>query len=503
MLVAACASSAASGVRREQPGNLPRMRIAATTDAPLATTADTIAVGVFDGEDVAHDVGDGVLQRLLDRGEARRAFKHLAVAHAEERRWIVAGLGAREAFDAERARIAAAAVHARARELGAATLCWEVPHHVEDAVVAGLVEGTVLAGYRFDRYRNHPEDDGRLEALLVSAHHDVSEPVAIATIVAEAQNRARDLQNAPGNEATPSFLAHRAQELVGEAEGIAVEVLGEQEIRERGMGAFAAVAQGSEQEAKLIVLRYDGAEADGPLLALVGKAVTFDSGGISLKPGARMSEMKFDMSGGAAVLEAVSAIARLRLPVRLLGVVGATENMPSGRSVKPGDIVRAANGTTIEIVNTDAEGRLVLADCLAHAVALGAERIVDVATLTGAIVTTLGDSHAGLMSNDDAWAAAVEEAGRVAGEPLWRLPLHESYAELIRGRYADILNAVESRKAGSITAAELLHRFVDDVPWAHIDIAGTAWDNGKPYAGSGGSGWGVHTLVALARRLQG
>jgi leucyl aminopeptidase len=487
------------------------MRIAATTDGPLATSADTVAVGVFDGEDVAHDVADRTLQRLLERGEARRAFRHLAVAHAEERRWIVVGLGVRAAFDAERARIAAACVRARARELGTKALCWEVPHHVDEAIVAGLVEGTVLADYRFDTYRNHPEEGGALEALLISAHDDVSEPVAIATIVAEAQNRARDLQNLPGNEATPAFLAHRAQEIAGEADGIAVDVLSEAEIRERGMGAFAAVAQGTAQEAKLIVLRYEGpaggeragSASDGPLLALVGKAVTFDSGGISLKPGARMSEMKFDMSGGAAVLEAVGAIARLKLPIRVLGIVGATENMPSSTAVKPGDIVRASNGTTIEIVNTDAEGRLVLADCLAHAVALGAERIVDLATLTGAIVTALGDSHAGLMSNDDDWAAAVTEAGRVAGEPLWRLPLHESYADLIRGRYADIINAVESRKAGSITAAEFLHRFVGDVPWAHLDIAGTAWDNGKPYAGRGGAGWGVHTLVALARRLRG
>jgi leucyl aminopeptidase len=505
MLVPPSARAAANA----PTGNLARMHIAATTDGPLATSADTIAVGVFDGEDVAHDVDGNALQRLLDRGEARRAFKRLAVAHAEERRWIVAGLGSREAFDAERARTVAAAVHARARELGTATLCWEVPHHVDGAVVAGLVEGTVLTGYRFDTFRNHPEDDGALEALLLSAHEDVSEPVRIATVVAEAQNRARDLQNLPGNAATPVFLAHRAMEIVGEAEGIAVDVLGEAEIAAHGMGAFAAVAQGSAQEAKLICLRYEGpaeaggtgSAASGPLLAFVGKAVTFDSGGISLKPGGRMSEMKFDMSGGAAVLEAVGAIARLRLPVRVLGIVGATENMPSGTAVKPGDIVRASNGTTIEIVNTDAEGRLVLADCLAHAVALGAERIVDLATLTGAIVTALGDSHAGLMSNDDAWAATVAEAAGAAGEPVWRLPLHESYAELIKSRYADILNAVESRKAGSITAAEFLHRFVGDVPWAHLDIAGTAWDNGKPYAGGGGSGWGVHTLVALARRV--
>jgi leucyl aminopeptidase len=498
MLVARVARAAGSAAT----GNLPPMRTAATTDAPLATDADTIVVGVFDGEDVAHDVAGGTLQKLLDRGEARRAFKRLAVTHAEDRRWIVAGLGARDAFDAERARIVAATVHGRAREIGAKTLCWEVPHHVGDAVVAGLVEGTLLHDYRFDRYRNHADDDGaKVEALLLSAHHDVSEPVAIATVVAEAQNRARDLQNAPGNEVTPERLAARAHEIAGEAEGIAVTVLGEQEIRAHGMGAFAAVAQGSEQEARLIELRYDGPDASGPLLALVGKAVTFDSGGISLKPGAKMSEMKFDMSGGATVLEALGAIARLRLPIRVLAIVGATENMPSGRAVKPGDIVRALNGTTIEIINTDAEGRLVLADCLAYAVSQGAERIVDLATLTGAIVTALGDSHAGLLSNDDDWAAALQEAAQAAGEWIWRLPLHPDYAELIKGRYADIVNAVESRKAGSITAAEFLHRFVGDVPWAHLDIAGTAWDNGRPYNGQGGSGWGVHTLVALARRL--
>jgi len=484
------------------PGNLTPMRIAATTDAPLATNADTIAVGVFDGEDVVHDVAEGTLQRLLDRGEARRAFRRVAVVHAEERRWIVVGLGARDAFDGERARIAAAVVEGRARELGARSLCWEVPHDVDDAVVAGLVEGTVLHAYRFDRYRNHPDDDGALETLLLSAHHDVSEPVAIGEIVACAQNRARDLQNSPGNEMTPERLAHRAQEIVSEAEGLTAQILDEQELNALGMGAFTGVAQGSAQPAKLIELRYEGpgADPDGPLLALVGKAVTFDSGGISLKPGNKMSEMKYDMSGGAAVLEAIGAIARLQLPIRVLAIIGATENMPSGRALKPGDIVRASNGTTIEIINTDAEGRLVLADCLAHAVAQGAERIVDLATLTGAIVTTLGNSHAGLMSNDDDWAAAVREASAASGELVWRLPLHEDYAELIKGRHADVLNAVESRKAGSITAAEFLHRFVGEVPWAHLDIAGTAWDTGRPYAPSGGSGWGVHLLVALARR---
>ena len=226
------------------------------------------------------------------------------------------------------------------------------------------------------------------------------------------------------------------------------------------MGAFAAVAQGTDTEPALIVLRYEGAGADAaPALGLVGKAVTFDTGGISIKPAAKMHEMKFDMSGGAAVLEAMGAIAALELPINVVAVVGATENMPSGHAMKPGDVFTAMNGTTIEVNNTDAEGRLVLADCLAHAVDLGAERLVDVATLTGAIVIALGTTYSGLCRNDDDWAAEVSAAGEATGELVWRLPLHEEYADLIKGRYADITNAVEGRKAGSITAAEFLKRF--------------------------------------------
>jgi leucyl aminopeptidase len=280
---------------------------------------------------------------------------------------------------------------------------------------------------------------------------------------------------------------------------VTVEVWGRAEIEAAGMGAFAGVARGTHEEPQLITVRYDPAGATGPLLGFVGKGVTFDSGGISIKPGAKMSEMKFDMSGAAAVLEATGAIARLGLPVRLVTVIGATENLPSGHALKPGDIVRAKTGTSIEIINTDAEGRLVLADCLAHAIDQGAERLVDVATLTGAIVTTFGDTHAGLFGTDDEWCAQVEAAGNRSGELVWRLPLHREYAELIKGRYADIANAVEARKAGSITAAEFLKRFTGDIPWAHLDIAGVAYENGKPYTPKGGAGFGVRLLVELAR----
>jgi leucyl aminopeptidase len=231
----------------------------------------------------------------------------------------------------------------------------------------------------------------------------------------------------------------------------------------------------------------------------VGKAVTFDSGGISLKPGAKMAEMKFDMSGGATVIEAAAAIARLELPVSLIATVGATENLPSGHSVKPGDIVRAANGKTIEVNNTDAEGRLVLADCLHHAISEGAERVVDLATLTGAVIIALGSTYAGLMANDDELAERIIAAGQRTGEIVWRLPLHEEYRELVKGKYGDLDNAPEARKAGTIVGATFLSNFVDEVPWAHLDIAGSAWDLDRAYVGKGASGYGVRLLVELAR----
>jgi leucyl aminopeptidase len=470
------------------------MHVTATTDSPPNTDADTIAVGVFEDEGVAHDHG-GVLQALIDSGEARRKLRKLAVTRADGKRYVLVGLGPRDEFDPERARVVAAAVTGRARELGAKALCWEVPHHVSDAHAGALVEGTLLSAYTYRAYKSKADDDGALQTLLLSAHHDVSAAAAFAAETAAAANAARDLQNTPANVMTPTRLAERAAEL----EGVTVETLDRAGIEAAGMGAFAAVARGSHVEPRLITVRYEPADVAGPLLGFVGKAVTFDSGGISIKPSAKMHEMKFDMCGGAAVLEAVGAIARLKLPVRVVGVIGATENLPSGHAMKPGDIVRARNGTTIEINNTDAEGRLVLADCLTHAIDLGAERLVDLATLTGGIVVALGDAYSGMFSNDDEWATQVGAAGALSGERLWRMPLDPEYARMIEGRYADIVNSTEARKATAITAAEFLHRFAGDVPWAHLDIAGTAYDGGRPYAPTGGAGWGVRLLVELAR----
>ena len=482
------------------------MQVEATTAGPLDSGADTIVVGVFEGEDVAHDLPGDPLEALLASGEAQRECGRLAVTHADGTRAILIGLGSRGKFDGERARVAAGVAHRRAREIGATTMCWEVPHHVGDDVVEGLVQGTLLHAYRFDRYKPNSEDSrGRqVQTLVLSAHHDIAEPVRAATIVTAAQNRARDLGNTPANDLPPAALAGYAQELAGRL-GIQATVLDETAIREAGMGAFAAVAQGSDEQARLIRLEYAGSgtgpgDGDVPLIALVGKAVTFDSGGISLKPAATMHEMKFDMCGGAAVIEAVGALAELRAPVRVLGLIGATENLPSGHAVKPGDIVRAFDGTTVEVNNTDAEGRLVLADCISYARREGVQRLVDVATLTGGIVVALGSTYAGMMSNDDAWAGRIHDAGQHTGELVWRMPLHRDYADMIKGRYAEIVNSTTKREATALTAGEFLHHFAGDVPWAHLDIAGTAYDVRRPYFDDkGATGYGVRLLVDVAR----
>ncbi|MGI8596636.1 MAG: leucyl aminopeptidase family protein [Thermoleophilaceae bacterium] len=484
---------------------MPSIAVSARRGAPEETDADTRVVALFEGEVPS----DPTVRALADAGEAKHAHGKVAVGHedsgAGRRRVLVAGLGKREVLDHEKARVAAASVASRARDLGARSLSWAAPEGA--GIPEGLVEGTILSLYSFRRFKSStPSEDEDTESTLTSleiaSNQDVAEPVERARVSADAQNAARDLQNLPSNVATPAFLAERAIEVAAESDALTVEVLGREEIESMGMEAFAAVARGADTEPKLIVLRYEGG-GSGPVLGFVGKAVTFDTGGISIKPSAKMQEMKFDMSGGAAVIESLGAIARLGLAARIVAVVPATENMPSGHAMKPGDIVTAKNGKTIEINNTDAEGRLVLADALAYCVEQGAERVIDLATLTGAIIIALGSTYAGLFSNDDAWYGEVEAACLATGELGWRLPLHPEYLELTKGQYADLTNASDQRKASSIYAAEFLRQFVDDKPWVHVDIAGTAWGLGRPYVGSGASGYGVRTLVELARRAGG
>jgi leucyl aminopeptidase len=480
------------------------------TDKPFAgVEADLQAMGLFDGEKLREAYRD-----LPGAGDVKTSFKKLTLLRPDPaERLLVVGLGRREDLTAERLRVAAALAVSEARRYEARTLAWALPEAsdgraVPEELAAAVVEGAVLASYRFDRFKSRdPEDPEppRLERLLLAAPDGaapIAEAAEVARVTSEAANRARELQGLPSNVVTPSYLADRARELADAHQAISAEVLGRAEISERGMGGLVAVARGSAEEPALIALRYRGGDADGGTLGLVGKAVTFDTGGISIKPAQKMEEMKMDMSGGAAVLEGMGAIAALGLPVNVVACVPATENMPSGTATKPGDIITQLNGKTVEVNNTDAEGRLILADALTYSVReLGADRLLDLATLTGAVLIALGSTYAALISNDDEWAAQVLEAGERTGELAWRLPLHPEYKELTKGKDADLTNASAKRKAGTIYAGSFLEEFVDGKPWAHLDIAGTAWDVGREYVGLGPTGFGVRLLVALARDI--
>jgi leucyl aminopeptidase len=478
------------------------MRVSVSLSEIPEVEADLVVIGLYEGDELP-----GELASARGAGDAKGGFKKLTMVHPERpARLLVAGLGKREDIDAERLRIVAALVAKEAAKLGARSLAWELPVEDEgEELFEGIVTGTILGSYRFDRYKSADPDDPEtpsLDSLTLLGYVTPDGAAETARICAEAQNRARDLQSLPSNVATPSYLAGRAEEIAAAHDAIGVEVLGRAEIAAKEMGGLVAVSKGTAEEPKLIVLRYEGGGA-GETLGLVGKGVTFDTGGISLKTPGGMHEMKMDMSGAAAVLETVSAVAELGLALNLIAVIPSTENMPSGTAVKPGDIITQYNGKTVEVNNTDAEGRLILADALAYAAEQGAARIIDIATLTGAVMIALGSTYAALISNDDALASEVEEAGRETGELVWRLPLHPEYKALTKGTVADLTNAAAKRKAGTIYAGSFLEEFVGDTPWAHIDIAGTAWDVGRPYTGSDASGYGVRLLTALARSFAG
>lgn len=464
--------------------------------------ADLLAVGLCEGEELPAE-----LASARGAADAKGGFKKLTTIHPEQpARVLVAGLGRREDLNAERLRVAAALVAKEAGKLSATALAWTVPEADDaEALTEGIVTGTILGAYRFDRFKSADPDDPEppsLESLVLLAPEGIAGAAEAARICAEAQNRARDLQSLPSNVATPSYLSRRAREVASAHPTVSTEVFGREEISAKKMGGLVAVSQGTAEEPKLIVLRYEGG-GSGPTLGLVGKGVTFDTGGISLKTPGGMHEMKMDMSGAAAVLETVTAVAELGLELNLIAVIPSTENMPSGTAVKPGDIITQYNGKTVEVNNTDAEGRLILADALAYAVEQGADRIVDIATLTGAVMIALGSTYAAVISNNDELARQVEEVGKETGELIWRLPLHPEYKALMKGTVADLTNAAAKRKAGTISAAGFLEEFVGDTPWAHLDIAGTAWDVGRPYTGNDASGFGVRLLTALARSFSG
>ncbi len=486
-------------------------------DKPLVEAeADLAALLLFQDEELPAELADAP-----GAADAKGGFRKVALLHPERPgRVAVVGLGKREDFDPERARVAAALAAKRAGAVEATSIAIQVPDAGDSSeVAAALVEGAILATYRFDRFKSKPADEEekptapkaeeapedpeesaahRIDSVTLLGDTGLAERAEVARVAAEAANRARELQDLPSNVATPTYLAERALELAATHERLSVEVMEREEMVERGMGGLEAVSAGTDEPPKLITMRLEG---EGGAIGLVGKGVTFDSGGISIKPSQAMHEMRMDMSGAAAVVEAMGAIAELDLPLNLIAVIPTTENMPSGDAVKPGDIITQLNGTTVEVNNTDAEGRLILADALCWAVEQGAERIVDLATLTGAVLVGLGSTYAALISNDDEWANTVFESAEATGELAWRLPLHQEYKELTKGTSADLTNAAAARKAGTIYAGSFLEEFVDGRPWVHLDIAGTAWDVGREYVGKGPTGYGVRLLVDLARGL--
>ncbi len=476
------------------------MKVSVSQNEVSAVDADLVAIGLCEGEELPAG-----LASARGVGDAKGGFKKLATIHPDQpARVLVAGLGKREDLDAERLRIAAALVAKEARKLSASSLAWVLPEGDEQGALAeGIVTGTILGSYSFDQFKSVDSDDpepAALDSLTLLGPESVAEAAEMARVCAEAQNHARDLQSLPSNVATPSYLGRRAREIASAYPTVSVDVLGREEIAEMKMGGLIAVSQGGPEEPKLIVLRYENG-GSGETLGFVGKGVTFDTGGISLKTPGGMHEMKMDMSGAAAVLGAVRAIAELELKVNLIAVIPSTENMPSGTAIKPGDIITQYNGKTVEINNTDAEGRLILADALAYAIEQGADRVVDIATLTGAVMIALGSTYAAVIGNDDDLVGQIEGVGEETGELVWRLPLHPEYKALMKGTFADLTNAAAKRKAGTISAAGFLEEFVGDTPWAHLDIAGTAWDVGRPYTGNDASGFGVRLLTALAREL--
>lgn len=497
------------------------------------TAHDLLAIPFFEGERASAAASEARIEctaaQLFESGDFAGEAKEVAILYAPEggpsRRVALLGLGKREKADLESLRRAVGALVKKARALRAGTITVVLPAEVRALAVAGAPAGMApaladakaaravfdaafLAAYEYERYFSKREEEKRkrpgpadLEAVRVvapgAARAALEEAARVAAALERAVKTCRDLGNLPGNDGTPAVLAERARAVAAET-GLRFEVLERADMERLGMGALLGVAQGSQEPPKLIVLEHAGAGGD-PII-LVGKGVTFDSGGISIKPAQDMEEMKFDKCGACAVIGAMEAIAALKLPLHVVGICPATENLPSGSSQKPGDVRRAMDGQTIEIINTDAEGRLILADALAYAVSRWKPRaVVDLATLTGACVVALGSVYAGLFASDERLAGELRCASIGTGERVWPLPLDEDYDERIKSTVADVKNS-GGRPGGAVSAARFLKKFVKDAPWAHIDIAGTAWTTDeKPYHLKGATGFGVRLLVEWLR----
>jgi leucyl aminopeptidase len=497
---------------------------AATQPTPIACTgsplslvdADLLVVPWFEGEDAGavaalNDATGGEVGRALAAKEFQAKPCDMFLAPIVDASWrarrvALLGGGARGDNGGELIRKLAATAGNAARQKRIARVAFVIRGSGALAELAqAAAEGLTLSEFSIGSYKTDEPPAAPVPSwtiVVMDAAADAvtaaSAAVARGRVLGDCSNLARELTNEPGNTLTPTEFATRAAKLAGDA-GVKVEILDQRQIEKLGMGMLLGVARGSVEPPRVIVFRYDppGAPAT-PVLGLVGKGVTFDTGGISIKPAENMERMKDDMAGGAAVACAIRAIALLKAPMRVIGVVPATENMPGGRAIKPGDILKSAEGKTVEVINTDAEGRLILGDALWYARQLGATHLVDVATLTGAVVVALGKVTSGLFGGPDEWVERVRRVANRAGDRSWPLPLFDDYRDQLKSDIADLMNT-GGRPAGSITAAWFLKEFTGGLPWVHMDIAGTAWaEESKPYLPKGPSGVAVRTLAALA-----
>jgi len=461
----------------------PQLKVATADSAVQAVSSELLASGEL--------VGKPFELNLLHKPANVKAKRLL----------LVSGGSAKKFSSYDLRRLAGAAVRSL-KTRGIRSFAFIAPSNIpaEEAVRA-IVEGAHVGNFDPDYYRSDRKDQ-KIDALTVIASGDkgtLEQAATEAQIIGESQNFTRDLVNEPSNRMTPTILGERAKKMSDEV-GLKCEVYGADKIKELKMGAFWSVAQGSDEAPALIVMTYEPAGApEKPVLGLVGKGITFDTGGISIKPADGMEKMKYDMAGGATMIGAMRAIALLKPKVKVIGIVCATENMPSGKAQKPGDVQIAMSGKSIEIINTDAEGRLVLADGLYYARQLGCTHLVDAATLTGAVVVALGYNNAGIFANDDNMYERFHSANAKAGEKMWRLPLDDEYKEHIRSSIADIVNS-GGRWGGAVTAAMFLKEFAEETPWIHLDIAGTAWmEDQKPWIAKGPSGIALRSLVEFVK----
>jgi len=473
---------------------------------------DALVVAVFEGE--KPDAGalaeidkrsNGVIASLVETGEFAGKSGESAYVHnpgdMKSRRLLLLGVGKKGEFTTDDARKMAgtAARKLRGKKARSFAILRRSQLPIGESAQA-VTEGALISLFDPDRYHTSDKTENPLQTMILAVPGDdvgaVERAVERGRIIAEATNFARELINEPANVVTPTELARRAEGVAKEY-GLEIDLLDEPRMKDLGMGAFLGVAQGSSEPAKIIVLTYSPKTDSKETIAIVGKGITFDTGGISIKPSDGMEKMKYDMAGGATTIGAMRAIAQLKPAVKVIGIVPATENMPGGRAQRPGDVVRAMTGKTIEVINTDAEGRLILADAVAYARKLGATKIVDLATLTGAVSIALGDVYVAILGANQAWIDQVLAASKKAGEKIWQLPLDKDYREQIKSEIADIKN-VGGRKAGTITGAYFIREFVEDTPWAHLDIAGTAWnESAKPHLAVGPTGVCLRTLVNL------